>query len=68
MYLARNKNNELWLMRYKPELIDNCDFVARGPMMMIDTRRFQDVTFENSPIMVDIFITKQNKKENELED
>ena len=67
LWIARNENRELWLFEEKPHLkeskdgdkywwLDGMDFVYSS--MILDADSYPEVTFENSPMEVDLVIKK----------
>lgn len=54
MWIARDKDGKLYFYNLKPDKIDNyfqCDF---GGMLRINPNLFPDVTWENSPVEVEL--------------
>lgn len=62
LWIARDKNNSLGLYTVEPTLYDNkyYDGTYGSQMIDLDENLFPEVTFENSPQQVELYIKTQN--------
>ena len=62
-YIARDKSGMLYLYNRKPNKLQRCFDVRHhdDPCFDVDEVLFPDITFENSPIEVEIKIKGENK-------
>lgn len=61
LWIARDRNNDLYLYTVKPILYSNSYFDSRSSTaiaMKLDEDLFPEVTFENSPQQVEIKLIK----------
>ena len=59
MWIARDEDRELFLYSKKPIKFDRCFAPKNGRgILMIDEQLFPEVTFENSPVEVELKINK----------
>ena len=63
LWIARDSNNTLWFHTLKPQLEhhpkrDLDYWVSRGDYYEVDQDFFPEVTFENSPMEVELVIKK----------
>lgn len=60
LWIARDKNGELYLHMDKPEIIENC-FFSNYQAYRINGELFPQVTWENSPQRVRIELMEEKK-------
>lgn len=59
MWLARDKNKELYIYKTKPIKISDKYFISKeGDKRYVDKGPFSEVTFENSPVEIELKIKK----------
>lgn len=59
MYLARDKNNDLYLFYKKPQKIRDCwwaDSELDGSYLKLDKTLYPEVTWDSEPLEVDLVI------------
>ncbi len=59
MYLARDKNNDLYLFYKKPKKIRDCwwaDSELDGSYLKLDKTLYPEVTWDSDPVEVDLVI------------
>ena len=62
LWIARNKDGSLALFSYKPWKIRYDTFdKLRGDFIELDKKLYPEVTFDNSPIEVELVIKKQDE-------
>ena len=54
MWIARERGGMLLLFRFRPWLTDISEWVHIGGCVVLDTKIFPEVTFENSPQEVEL--------------
>lgn len=60
-WIARDKNNSLWVYKRKPERVGKSFDIECGvhERMYLDSVDFPSVTFENSPIEVELKLKEE---------
>lgn len=58
LWIARDKDEILYLYTHEPELTDDKYFASNGDYCNIDNTKFPEVTFENSPQQIEIKLIK----------
>lgn len=58
MWIARNKSRKLYMYGEKPTLFENAYYLGTLTCIL-DKEMFPEVTFENSPIQVELKLIKE---------
>ena len=59
MWIARDKDGKLYFYNLKPDRIDNYFRCSFAGMLRINPDLFPEVTWENSPVEVELKLTKE---------